>query len=304
LIRYKASESFKDKLNFSTLPGYFAQDKLTLLKEFLLPHLQTHLGLPLTCLSLNDSDALYLIKGYTREPGLYQLKQLVITLLKSLPSNPTSTPFEPSQDWMTQILGLPLFACGSSDKLNKGQNHSIGGVALALAHSSLGGEVFKVECKLLSGRGRIQITGNVGKIMFESCQLAMTLVRERLKKYDIRPELVKKTDVVLHFSDHSVPKEGPSAGLAITMAILSAFLQKPLPRGVAFSGELSLSGALLPVGGELPKLIAAEQYGVSKIYLPKTSHSDLTGISPQRHPGTQVYFTSNIEEVIEQCFPL
>jgi ATP-dependent Lon protease len=167
----------------------------------------------------------------------------------------------------------------------------------------VGGEILTLECMLLSGKGHLMLTGKLGDVMKESAQIALSLVRERLHRFGIDPAIVKKTDIHIHVPEGAVPKDGPSAGIAMTLALLSAFTRRPVSPDIAFTGEVSLTGDLLPIGGLNEKALAAQEAGVKTLYLPEGNKKDVTELPAPAKKGLKIHPKKHIDEIIKELFP-
>ena len=177
------------------------------------------------------------------------------------------------------------------------------GVITGLAWTSVGGEILLLECMLLSGKGHLIMTGKLGDVMKESAQIALSLVRERLRRYGIDPEIVRKTDIHIHVPEGAVPKDGPSAGIALTLALLSAFTRTPVSPEIAFTGEVSLTGDLLPIGGLNEKALAAQEAGVKTLYLPVGNQKDVTELPAPAKKGLKIFTKKHIDDIVNELMP-
>jgi ATP-dependent Lon protease len=157
---------------------------------------------------------------------------------------------------------------------------------------------------LLSGRGKVTLTGRLGDVMKESVQIAISLVRARLKRYGVDPDLVRKTDIHIHVPEGAVPKDGPSAGIAMTLVILSAFTRIPVKPDIAFTGEVSLCGELLPIGGLNEKSLAAKEAGVKTLYVPEGNGKDVLELPLPAKKALKIHQKKHIDEIIKDLFPL
>ena len=176
------------------------------------------------------------------------------------------------------------------------------GVIGGLAWTSVGGEILPIECMLLTGKGTLLMTGKLGDVMKESAQIALSLVRERLDRFGIDPNIVKKTDIHIHVPEGAVPKDGPSAGIALTLCLLSAFTKQPVSPEIAFTGEVSLTGACLALGGWNEKALAALQAGVKTLRLPAQNQKDVNELPAPAKKGLKIYTHKHIDEIIKVLF--
>jgi len=174
------------------------------------------------------------------------------------------------------------------------------GVTTGLAWTPVGGDVLHIECVLLPGKGKLQLTGHLGDVMKESAQIALSLVRERAKKHKIPEEKFRRSDIHLHFPEGATPKDGPSAGIAITLAMLSVFTGKLISPFIAFTGEVSLMGRLIAIGGLKEKSLAALNSGVKKLILPKDNQKNVEDLPDVVKKGLEIKMFSHIDEVIKE----
>lgn len=173
------------------------------------------------------------------------------------------------------------------------------GISTGLAWTQAGGEILFIEVSVMPGKGRLTLTGHLGEVMKESCQAALTYVRTRYKKFGLKKNLFETIDIHVHVPEGAVPKDGPSAGIAITTALISALTKKPTRRDVAMTGEVTLRGRALEIGGVKEKVIAAHSAGIKTIILPKDNKKDLVELPKKTIKGLQFKFVEHMDQVIE-----
>ena len=248
----------------------------------------------------DDDSIKTILREYTREAGVRELERMVETIVRKRVKETLmgkSGKLSLTPKLVEKYLGVPRFL---SNRLPQPGHF---GVITGLAWTSVGGEILLIETKLLSGRGNLLLTGKLGDVMKESAQIALSLVRERLLRFDIDPAMVRKTDIHIHVPEGAVPKDGPSAGIALTLSLLSAFTRTPVSPDIAFTGEVSLSGDLLPIGGLNEKALAAVDAGVKTLYLPKQNEKDIVELPTTAKKGLKIYTKEHIDDLISILFP-
>lgn len=290
----------EDRMEVVRLPGYYPHEKLAIAKDYLIPKALRNCGVSDASSIVFDDDSIQkILRGYTREAGVRELERMVESVVRkrvkeSLMGKTGKLALTPKL--VEKYLGVPRFLD------NRLPQPGRFGVITGLAWTSVGGEILLIESKLLSGRGHLLLTGKLGDVMKESAQIALSLVRERLQRFDIDPAIVRKTDIHIHVPEGAVPKDGPSAGIALTLSLLSAFTRIPVPPDVAFTGEVSLSGDLLPIGGLNEKALAALDAGVKTLYLPKQNEKDISELPVPAKKGLKIYTMEHIDDLIAALF--
>lgn len=291
-----------DRLEVVRLPGYYKHEKLSIAENYLLPEVTSASGVKLDD-DIKVPSALVekIIADYTREAGVRELGRLLEKLAraraKEIVLGKKVKP-EITENQLVQYLGAPRF---SNNRLPAPGAY---GRITGLAWTSVGGEILSIECMLLSGRGQVILTGKLGDVMKESIQIALSLVRERLRRYGIDPAIVRKTDIHVHVPEGAVPKDGPSAGIAMTLAILSAFTKIPVDPAIAFTGEVSLTGDLLPIGGLNEKSLAAQEAGVKTLYIPVDNGKDVEELPLPAKKNLKIHLMKHIDEIVKILLPV
>ena len=266
-------EALRDRLEIVRLPGYYPHEKIQIASNYLLPRICERTGVKLgEQVSFDDAIVTEVMRGWTREAGVRELERTLENIVRHRAKEIVmGKKFKPeiTGKQLQEYLGAPRFL--DSQLPEPGRP----GIVTGLAWTSVGGEILPIECMLLSGKGQIIMTGKLGDVMKESAQIAVSLVRERLHRFGIDPAIVKKTDIHIHVPEGAVPKDGPSAGIALTLCLLSAFTRIPVAPDIAFTGEVSLTGACLAIGGLNEKALAALQAGVKTLRLPAQNKKDV-----------------------------
>lgn len=295
-----------DRMDLIELHGYSESEKLAIAREHLLPSLRNELGLRRSQFNLSDRVILPLIRGYSREAGVRQLKRDLTTLgrkvVKNIVGGRSGANLRINQESLATLLGPPRFYAEPNDTVLPP------GVAIGLAYTSVGGDLLYIEssrgCGATSGReGRLKLTGSLGKVMRESAEAARSylggLVVARPHQLGADAGEILANNLHIHFPDGATPKDGPSAGLAILAALASLLSGIPLPASVAMTGEITLRGQILPVGGIKEKLLAAHRYGKRRVLLPAANIHDLVQVPKDVLDEMEVVMVRTIEEFLQ-----
>ena len=279
-------EALRDRLEIVRLPGYYPHEKIQIASNYLLPRICERTGVKLNeQVSFDDAIVTEVMRGWTREAGVRELERTLENVVRHRAKEIVmGKKFKPeiTGKQLQEYLGAPRFL--DSQLPEPGRP----GIVTGLAWTSVGGEILPIECMLLSGKGLIIMTGKLGDVMKESAQIAVSLVRERLHCFGIDPAIVKKTDIHIHVPEGAVPKDGPSAGIALTLCLLSAFTRIPVAPDIAFTGEVSLTGACLAIGGLNEKALAALQAGVKTLRLPAQNKKDVDELPAPAKKGLKI----------------
>ena len=293
-------EALRDRLEIVRLPGYYPHEKIQIASNYLLPRICERTGVKLgEQVSFDDAIVTEVMRGWTREAGVRELERTLENIVRHRAKEIVmGKKFKPeiTGKQLQEYLGAPRFL--DSQLPEPGRP----GIVTGLAWTSVGGEILPIECMLLSGKGQIIMTGKLGDVMKESAQIAVSLVRERLHRFGIDPAIVKKTDIHIHVPEGAVPKDGPSAGIALTLCLLSAFTRIPVAPDIAFTGEVSLTGACLAIGGLNEKALAALQAGVKTLRLPAQNKKDVDELPAPAKKGLKIYTHKHIDEIIKVLF--
>jgi ATP-dependent Lon protease len=286
-----------DRMEIVRIPGYLHYEKEHIARDFLIPKILKQSSLTAKQFKVTDSAINGILREYTREAGVRELERKLEAMARKrameLVSNKKFSP-QISAKQLSVYLGVPDFA---GPRLI---DEKRAGITTGLAWTPVGGDVLHIECVLLPGKGKLQLTGHLGDVMKESAQIALSLVRERAKKYRVSEEKFRRNDIHLHFPEGATPKDGPSAGIAITIAMLSVFTGKLISPFVAFTGEVSLVGRLIAIGGLKEKSLAALNSGVKKLILPKDNQKNVEDLPDLVKNGLEIKMFSHIDEVIKE----
>ena len=295
-------EALRDRMEVVRLPGYYPHEKLQIAGKYLLPRICERTGVKLgEQVSFSDEMINAVMRGWTREAGVRELERVLESAVrhraKDIVMGKKIKP-EVTAKVLQDYLGAPRFLDNQLPEPGRP------GVVTGLAWTSVGGEILPIECMLLSGKGQLILTGKLGDVMKESAQIAVSLVRERLQRFGIDPAIVKKTDIHIHVPEGAVPKDGPSAGIALTLCLLSAFTKQPISPDIAFTGEVSLTGACLPIGGLNEKALAALAAGVKTLHLPEGNKKDVAELPDPAKKGLKIFTHKHIDEIVKILFKM
>ena len=262
----------QDRLEIIELPSYTEVDKVQIAVDHLIPKQLAANGLKPSQFHLKEKEILHLIRHYTREAGVRQLERTIGTLCRKTVLailNDGKKSVTVTTKLITEWLGKQMFDHGVKEKKDQI------GVVTGLAYTSFGGDVLQIEVNYFEGKGRLALTGKLGDVMKESAEIAMDYVKAHARELHIDPEFFEKHDVHIHIPEGAVPKDGPSAGVTMTTALVSALSETPVHSDLAMTGEVTLRGNVLPIGGLREKSLAANRAGITKILMPKANLRDL-----------------------------
>ena len=289
-----------DRMEVIELSSYTDEEKLQIARSHLLPKQRKKHGLKANQLKISDDAVRSLIRGYTRESGVRQLERELAAICRKAASGIAENRFrtltvQPGK--LEKLLGPVKF------KPDERRNEAAVGLVRGLAYASVGGEVLDVETAVVEGSGKVELTGNLGDVMKESARAAITYIRSRAPLLGIDPDFYKNKDIHIHFPEAAIPKDGPSAGITMCIALISALSGKPVRGDIAMTGEISLRGRVLPIGGLREKTMAALRAGVRTVIIPKENESDLQEIDPLVRRQLNFCTVDHADQVLEIVFP-
>jgi len=287
--------ALNDRMEVIALPGYTETEKLNIAKKYLVPRQLKEHGLSKKQLTIKDEAILAIIQSYTREAGVRNLERNIAAVCRAVATETAKGKKRRStigKKDLTKILGPAQFE--SELALRTG----IPGVATALAFTPVGGELLFIESASMPGKGQLQLTGQIGDVMKESAQAAFSVVKANAKKLKIDASKFRKLDYHIHVPAGAIPKDGPSAGVAIFTSLVSLLLGKPTRPDVAMTGEITLRGLVLPIGGLKEKILAAKQAGIKTVILPARNKKDIPEVPKEAKKNMQFRFVKNTNEVL------
>lgn len=289
----------RDRMEMIEMSGYLLEEKVAIAEKHLIPKLVKDHGLKKNQFNVAEDILQYVIEDYTRESGVRKLNQQIAKLVRQQAKFVAmKTPYNVSLtlDDVRIRLGKPRFFREETANL-----HQIG-LAIGMAWTQVGGEVLYVESSLTPGHGNLTMTGNLGDVMKESATIALKIVKSMSKELEIEPELLENKDIHIHVPEGAIPKDGPSAGVTILTSMVSSYLQKaPIP-GIAMTGEVTLRGKVLPVGGIKEKILAAKRSGLSHIILSKENLRDIDEIKDAYREGMVFTYVESVSELLDIVF--
>lgn len=290
--------ALRDRMEIIPLEGYSIEEKTQIGKKHLLPKQISNHGLKAKDVSINDKVLEGIIEEYTRESGVRELDRVLAAIMRRVAKHiATEEEYDKNitKEQVQEILGPEKF-----DKSIYTEEH-IPGVAVGLAWTPVGGDILFIEATLSKGSGGLTLTGNLGDVMKESATTAMTFLKANAAKVGINPDLFSKVNVHLHFPEGAVPKDGPSAGITILTALASLFTQRRVKPFMAMTGEITLRGKVMPVGGIKEKILAAKRAGIKDIIIGENNRKNVDEIEKSYIKGLKFHFVKNMDEVLEHA---
>jgi ATP-dependent Lon protease len=291
-----------DRLEIINLSGYSEYEKLAITNQFLIPKNLKEYNLSKKQFNISDEVILSIIDEYTKEAGVRQLDRIIAKLMRKtiqllLKDEKIKT------HTITKSIVVEWLGTSANKKTSMSQKAERIGLATGLAWTEVGGDVLEIETSVLSGKGGLTLTGQLGEVMQESAQAAMSYIRSRAKDLGLKPSFYSANDIHLHIPEGATPKDGPSAGITICTALVSALTNNPTKPKLAMTGEITLQGRILSIGGLKEKILAAKQHGCPTIIMPKENADDLEDIKKEMSlDGLDIKFASNMDEVLKIAF--
>jgi len=296
-VLHTVPQALQDRLEVLRLPGYTEHEKVEIAKRHLVPKQVRAHGLKTRNITFNDESLQQIIRLYTREAGVRNMERESSNILRKvarkvvLEGKGYGVAMTP--ELLKDYLGVPRYRSSRLEERNEI------GTATGLAWTEVGGEILPVEVTLMPGKGALTLTGKLGDVMQESARAAMSFVRSRAEEYGIEPHFNRRIDIHIHVPEGAIPKDGPSAGITMATALVSALTKTAVRREVAMTGEITLRGKVLPVGGVKEKLLAAHRIGISTIVLPRENEKDLADIPDNVLEALKVDLVEHVDEVLK-----
>jgi len=287
-----------DRMEIIRIAGYTEDEKVEIARKHLIPHAVVKHGLEPKEWSIDDEALLTLIRRYTREAGVRNLERELSTLIRKAVKELTISKklsVEVTDKVLADYLGVPKFRFGEVEDEDQI------GIVTGLAWTDVGGELLTIEAAMMPGKGKMTVTGNLRDVMKESISAAASYVRMRSAAFGIEPPLFDKRDIHVHVPEGATPKDGPSAGVAMVTAIVSVMTGIPVHRDVAMTGEITLRGRVLPIGGLKEKLLAAHRGGIKTVLIPEENAKDLVEINDSIKSGLDIIPVSRMDEVLARA---
>ncbi|MCM0739194.1 endopeptidase La [Clostridioides difficile] len=288
-----------DRMEVIEVSGYIEEEKLNIAKKYLLPKQIKEHALKENFIKIDDETLRSIINHYTREAGVRTLERTIGKICRKVAKkyveDPTLEEVVINKSDLEAYLGKDMF------KYQLAEVNPQIGLVNGLAWTAVGGVTLEVEVNVLKGKGEIVLTGKLGDVMKESAKTGISYIRSIVDKFDIDPEFYKTNDIHIHIPEGAVPKDGPSAGITIALAVISAITKRPVPGNIAMTGEITLRGRVLAVGGVKEKLLAAHRAGITKVLIPKECEADLDEIPENVKEKMEFVLVEHMDEVLEQA---
>lgn len=286
----------RDRMELIHIPGYTEVEKKEIAKRYLLPKQLKEHGLTKGKLQIKDEGMLKVIRHYTREAGVRNLEREIAKICRKAAKLIVSGEKKRvivTEKTIEELLGRPAFRYGKAETKNQI------GTATGLAYTSAGGDTLNIEVSLYPGKGKLLLTGKLGDVMKESAQAAFSYIRAKSEELNIDPQFNEKNDIHIHVPEGAVPKDGPSAGITIATALISALTNRPVRREVGMTGEITLRGRVLPIGGLKEKSMSAHRAGLTHIIIPEENEKDLEDIPDSIRDDLTFIPVSHLDEVLK-----
>jgi ATP-dependent Lon protease len=291
--------ALRDRMEIIELPGYTEEDKLEIARRFLVPRQRTANGLDSTNLAFDDSALLGIIRSYTREAGVRNLEREIGAVCRKIArrvaeGGPCEEPVVVTGEQLADLLGPLRFEPELAERAGRE------GVAVGLAYTPAGGDILFVESTAMPGKGELKLTGSLGEVMRESTEAARSWLRGHAQAYQIDPAVFDTRDLHVHVPQGAVPKDGPSAGVAMVTSLASLLTGRKAPPDVAMTGEITLRGKVMPVGGIKEKVLAAKRAGIKRVVLPASNRRDVEEIPSGLVQGLEFEYVGRIDEALDR----
>jgi len=285
-----------DRMEVINISGYTEDEKVNIARKYLVPKQRKAHGLKAKQLEISDEILLKLIQGYTRESGVRNLEREIANLCRKVAVRVVKKDWqkaEITEELLQEMLGAPRF------QFERARQKPEIGAATGLAYTQVGGDVLTIEVIPLPGKGQLTLTGKMGDVMKESAYAGRTFVRSYSRELGIPDDFYEKTDLHIHVPEGAIPKDGPSAGITMATAMASALSKRAVPADLAMTGEITLRGNVLPIGGVKEKVLAAHRAGIKRVILPEQNRKDLEEVPENVRQELEFHFVSRMEEVIQ-----
>ena len=288
--------ALRDRMEIINVTGYTIEEKVEIAKRHLLPKQLKEHGLDNKALKIAKPQLEKIVEGYTRESGVRGLEKQIAKMVRYAAKNIAMEEdynVKISNDDVIEVLGAPRL------ERDKYENNNVAGVVTGLAWTRVGGDILFIESILSKGKGSLTITGNLGKVMRESATIAMEYIKANADKFEINPEVFDKYNVHIHVPEGATPKDGPSAGVTMLTSLVSLFTQRKVKKSIAMTGEITLRGKVLPVGGIKEKILAAKRAKIKEILLCEDNKRDIDEIKPEYLKGLTFHYVKDMSEVLD-----
>jgi ATP-dependent Lon protease len=289
----------QDRMEIIRINGYTEEEKQKIAEGFLIPKQLKVNGFKPDDIVLTADGTLEIIRRYTREAGVRTFERTIASVFRKiardrLKKKEKTKKYNVTAQGVTKFLGTPKFRFGLAEESDEV------GLVTGLAWTSVGGELLQIEATLMPGTGKMTVTGKLGEVMQESAQAALSYVRSRAMRLGLAPDFYQKLDIHIHVPEGAVPKDGPSAGVTMATALVSAILKVPVNHEIAMTGEITLRGRVLPIGGLTEKLLAAKRGNIKTVLIPKENERNLADVPANIRKSLTIHCLGNVDEVLEK----
>jgi ATP-dependent Lon protease len=295
---YNIPRPLLDRMELIHIPGYTEEDKVEIARQYLIPKQLKEHGLTEQNLELSEGTVRRIIREYTREAGVRNLERSVSAICRKVAREVVKdreTHIRMSKKNLQKYLGVPRYRYGAAEKENEI------GVATGLAWTESGGDILSIEVTLMKGKGNMTLTGQLGDVMQESAKAAMSYIRSRAESLGLEEGFYENIDIHIHVPEGAIPKDGPSAGIAMATALASALTRIPIRNDVTMTGEITLRGRVLPIGGVKEKMLAAHRAGIKFMLMPAENRRDLSDIPANVRRKVEVKLVEHMDEVLDMA---
>jgi len=290
--------ALRDRMEIIEIPGYSSEEKIHIAEKFLIPKQEKEQGVEKYDIKFSKDAILLLAEEYTREAGVRNMEREIANIYKKIAREILEGKQYPkivTRKKVSDYLGVSKIQPSEIEEKNNV------GVATGLAYTPVGGDIILIESTHYKGNGKLILTGSLGEVMQESAKAAISFVHSKATELGISDNLFNRSDIHIHVPAGAIPKDGPSAGVSITTSLVSALTGIPVLRDVGMTGEITLRGRVLPIGGLKEKLLAAKRAGLKKVILPAKNKKDLTEVPQTILKGLDLVFVDNIDEVVKNA---
>jgi ATP-dependent Lon protease len=308
-VQYQIPAPLLDRMEIIQMPGYLEHEKMEIAKRHIITKLETEHGLTKDDVNITDAAIKKILNEYTREAGVRNLEREIASLMRKITKdivlkkvksngskNKKSEPLKVTPEVVEKYLGVPKFKEKKADKEDK-----IGSVN-GLAWTSMGGDILDIDVTVMSGNKKLTLTGQLGEVMKESAFAGLSFIRSHSKKFGLSSNFFNNKEIHIHIPEGAIPKDGPSAGITMTIAMISALTNTPARSDVAMTGEITLRGEILPIGGLNEKLLAAQRSGIKTVLIPKENEKDLKEIPAKIKDGLTIVPVEMLDQALNYVF--
>jgi ATP-dependent Lon protease len=287
-----------DRMEVIKMTGYIIEEKTEIARQHLLPKQLKEHGLTTKDLTIGKRQLEKIVEGYTRESGVRGLENKIAQVIRSAAKSVAMEEEynkKVSDEDIVKILGYPKLA------RDKSENNDVAGVVTGLAWTSVGGDILFIESLISPGKGVLTLTGNLGTVMKESATIALEYIKANATLFGLHSDTLSKYNIHMHVPEGATPKDGPSAGIAMLTSLISLLTQRKVKKNLAMTGEITLRGKVLPVGGIKEKILAAKRANIKEIILCHENKSDIDEIKPEYIEGLTFYYVKEMSELVDMA---